>query len=102
MTNVKLSSVAKHNRKIFYQWLVANYGIEVKKAFIKNRRASLLKEPYITTSNKVFYSQLIKNPSEIVDIAFIWNDTKEGWNFWLGIDTNLHYANPRLNWKNHD
>ena len=99
MTNVKLSSVAKHNRKIFYQWLVANYGIDVKKAFIRNRRSSLLEKPQISTRNEVFYSQLAKNPKSIVDIAFIWDFTKEGHNFWAGIDANFLYASSRLNWK---
>lgn len=99
MTNVKLSTAAKHNRKVFYQWLVANYGIDVKKAFIRNRRSSLLKYSNITTRNEVFYSQLAKNPKSIVDIAFIWDNTKEGHTFWAGIDSNFYYDNPSLNWK---
>ena len=69
------------NRKLFYAWLVANYGKDTKQKFIKNLRKQ-------HTSDS-FYSRLQNDPSWAVSSAFVWYNTPEGREFWSTIDKKL-------------
>lgn len=77
-----MTSKVIKNRKLFYTWLVANYGKGTKQKFIKNLRKQ-------HTSNS-FYNRLQNDPSWAVSSAFVWYTTPEGKEFWQMISDELY------------
>ena len=91
MAQVKLTTKAKRNRKLFYQQLEA-YSPLVKKQFLANRRRQGNNQSCSRyaekreTYNHVLARYLDKNPADIVIKAFQWNITPEGFSYWSEID----------------
>lgn len=72
------------NRKLFYSWLVDNYGKETKQKFINNLR--------IQKGTLSLYSALESNPKAAINSAIVWFYTNEGKDFWYHISEALKQA----------